>query len=38
MILIGANLVLYAILEELPHHLKAKTWLESMLNSDEPVA
>jgi len=35
-ILIDANLLLYAILEELPNHLKAKTWLESVLNGDEP--
>jgi toxin-antitoxin system PIN domain toxin len=38
MILIDTNLWLYASLQEMPQHSRARTWLESVLNGDEPVA
>lgn len=38
MILIDTNLWLYACLRELPQHSKAHTWLNTVLNGEEPVA
>lgn len=38
MILIDTNLWLYACLEELPQHRQAKSWLESVMGADEPIA
>jgi toxin-antitoxin system PIN domain toxin len=38
MILIDTNLWLYASLQEMPQHRRARTWLESVLNGDEPIA
>jgi toxin-antitoxin system PIN domain toxin len=38
MILIDTNLWLYASLQEMPHHNRARTWLESAMNGDEPIA
>ena len=37
MILIDANLLLYASLEELHQHHLAKSWLEGVLNGDQPI-
>jgi hypothetical protein len=36
--LIDLNLLLYSINRDSTHHPKAKTWLESVLSEDEPVA
>jgi toxin-antitoxin system PIN domain toxin len=38
MILIDTNLWLYAALRELPQHERARQWLESTINGDEPIA
>ncbi|MEI6830896.1 MAG: type II toxin-antitoxin system VapC family toxin [Synechococcaceae cyanobacterium ELA445] len=38
MILIDTNLWLYATLRELPQHERARQWLESTINGDEPIA
>lgn len=38
MILIDTNLWLYASLQETPHHIAAKAWLERQLNGDEAIA
>lgn len=38
MILIDTNLWLYATLRELPQHDRARRWLESTINGDEPIA
>jgi toxin-antitoxin system PIN domain toxin len=37
-ILIDTNLWLYAALSELPQHERARQWLESTINGDEPIA
>jgi toxin-antitoxin system PIN domain toxin len=37
-ILIDTNLWLYAALRELPQHERARQWLESTINGDEPIA
>jgi toxin-antitoxin system PIN domain toxin len=37
MILIDANLLLYASLRELPQHPQARAWLEEVLNGDQLV-
>ena len=37
MILIDANLLIYAIDADSPHHEKARTWLETTLSSDIEV-
>jgi toxin-antitoxin system PIN domain toxin len=37
MILIDANLFLYATLRELPRHHQARAWLEEILNGDQLV-
>lgn len=37
MILVDANLLLYAVNRDAPLHGKAKNWLEATLNSDEDV-
>ena len=38
MILIDANLLLYASDERSPHHTSARTWLERTLSGPEPAA
>ena len=39
MILLDANILLYAYIEELPQHRKVSTWLEDLLESrDESIA
>jgi toxin-antitoxin system PIN domain toxin len=38
MILIDTNLWLYAALRELPQHERARQWLESTINGDQPIA
>lgn len=37
MILVDANLLLYAVNGDLPHHAKARTWWEGVLSSDQDV-
>ncbi|MBI2970153.1 MAG: type II toxin-antitoxin system VapC family toxin [Gammaproteobacteria bacterium] len=37
MIVPDVNLLVYAYNRDAPHHLKAKTWWEDLLNSDEPI-
>jgi len=37
MILIDANLLIYAIDADSPHHIKARAWLEATLSSDTEV-
>ena len=37
MVLIDANLFLYASLRELPQHPRARAWLEDVLNGDQLV-
>lgn len=37
MILVDANLLIYASLEEVPQHQAAKSWLEARLNGEEDV-
>ena len=36
--LLDANLLLYALNEDAPNHLRAKTWLEEVLSGTEVVA
>jgi len=38
MILVDANLLIYAVNEDAPSHRKAKSWLESVLSGPETVA
>lgn len=38
MILIDTNLWLYACLKELPEHQRSRTWLETVMGGDEPIA
>ena len=38
MILIDTNLWLYAARRELPQHERARQWLESTINGDQPIA
>ena len=38
MILVDANLLVYAIDRDSPHHAKARRWLEDMLSGSTPVA
>lgn len=37
MILVDANLLIYAINKDAPHHLKARRWLEKTLSGSESV-
>ncbi|MEO7358965.1 MAG: type II toxin-antitoxin system VapC family toxin [Gemmatimonadaceae bacterium] len=37
MIVPDVNLLLYAVHQQSPQHIRAAAWLESLLNSDEPV-
>lgn len=37
MILLDANLLIYAIDSDSPHHARARRWLEQTLSSDTPV-
>ncbi|HZQ63936.1 MAG TPA: type II toxin-antitoxin system VapC family toxin [Gaiellaceae bacterium] len=37
MLLVDANVLLYAVNEDAPHHEKARNWLDEALGSDEPV-
>lgn len=37
MIVVDANLLLYAYGESSPHHARARAWLENVLSSDETV-
>lgn len=37
MILVDANLLIYASVEHFPQHAAAKFWFESQLNGDRPV-
>lgn len=37
MIIVDANLLLYAYSAASPHHEKARAWLEAVLSGDEPV-
>jgi len=37
MILVDANLLIYAIDQDSPHHQKARTWLEEILSGTTPV-
>jgi hypothetical protein len=36
-VVVDANVLLYAVNEDAPHHEAASRWLESALNADEPV-
>jgi predicted nucleic acid-binding protein len=36
-ILIDANLLIYAVDADAPHHTRARRWLEDVLSSDTPV-
>jgi len=36
-LLVDANVLLYAVNEDAPHHEKARNWLDEALGSDEPV-
>ncbi len=38
MILIDANLLIYALHSDMPKHGPARVWLETQLNGDEPLA
>lgn len=38
MVLVDANVLIYAVNESAPQHASAKRWLEEALNGDEPVA
>lgn len=38
MIIIDANLLVYALHADMPQHAAAKAWLEQCLNGDEPLA
>lgn len=38
MILVDANLLIYAIDADSPHHERARPWFETMLSGDTPVA
>ena len=37
MILVDANVLIYAIDSDSPHHAQARTWLEERLSSTQPV-
>lgn len=37
MVIVDANVLLYAVNESAPHHAAARTWIEGALNGDEPV-
>ena len=37
MILVDANLLIYAVDSDAPHHARARRWLEDVLSSGEPV-
>ena len=37
MILLDANLLIYAVDKDSPWHTQARVWLESTLSDDEPV-
>jgi hypothetical protein len=37
-ILVDANVLIYAIDADSPHHARARRWLEEMLSGDTPVA
>jgi toxin-antitoxin system PIN domain toxin len=37
MIIIDANLLIYAVNQDAPYHLKAKAWLESVVSGTETV-
>lgn len=36
--LVDLNLLLYAVNRDSPHHARARSWLESALSADEPIA
>lgn len=38
MILVDANILIYAVDADSPHHASARRWLEETLSSDTPVA
>ena len=38
MILVDANVLLYAVNESAPRHAAAKRWMEDVLNGNEPIA
>jgi predicted nucleic acid-binding protein len=35
--LVDANVLIYAVNSDSPHHEKARTWLENALSSSEPL-
>ncbi|MFN2568802.1 MAG: type II toxin-antitoxin system VapC family toxin [Candidatus Dormibacteria bacterium] len=37
MVVLDANVLVYAVNESLPHHARARRWLEAALNGDESV-
>src|SRR4030081_850681 len=37
MVIVDANVLLYAINEASPHHRAAREWMDSALGADEPV-